>query len=175
VREPLEAAAGVQQPQSEVGDHEVVATATGVQPSAEVAEQIGHAPLDRGVHVLVGAGERERAVGDRGADPAQGVHDPRGVLRRQQAGGLQRPRVRDAGPHVVCGQPNVVVQRAAERVRLRRRRCGEPAGPQGLAAGAVVRAHGSSCPCTDDHTFSGRPQSLTKPCACDWSNASSPP
>ena len=143
-----------EQPEPEVGHHQIVAGTTRVQLGAEVAQPLGHGALDEGMHVLVPGVGCRASRGDLGRDLAQGLDEPAGFHGIEQAGGTQRTDMRDRGIDVVRCEPHVVVQRPAKRVGLGGRRGGESPRPQRLVR---TGAHAFERPWVADHTFNGMP------------------
>jgi len=88
----------------------------------------------------------------------------RGEGLRAPMGALVAPAALSSAPgehaSTFGGGPAVEVQRAPERVRLRRRRLREPAGPE-LLAGAFVASHVFGMPCFAAHTRNGSPYRRT--------------
>ncbi len=144
--------------QQRVGDHLVVAAAPGVEPPAGVADQLGQAPLDRGVDVLVALAEHERARLHLGGDPDEPVVDRRRVLGRDDPLGSQHPGVGPRRGDVLRPQAPVDGQRRVEAVEGLRGAGGEPAAPQadrlGHARRTVARASQTWSTC--DSVISGK-------------------
>ena len=88
-----EGSAFAAQVEAQVGGHLVVAAAAGVQFRADRAGELGDAPFDGGVDVLVGRREREGVVGELGFDGVEGGEDGRDVVRRQDAAGAEHADV----------------------------------------------------------------------------------
>ena len=72
----------------------VVAAPPGVQLGARFAGQLGHPPLDRGVDVLVGRLELERAIDQFDLDPVERRQHQRRLLVGQEADARQHHHVR---------------------------------------------------------------------------------
>ena len=157
--EALDPAAGGEDPHPQVGDDQIVAAPTGVQPGTDVAQPIRDAALDRRVDVLVGLIERELPLSDPASHIRERLDERGGLLRRQQPGPLQSADVRDGRVDVVRGEPDVELHAASERVRLGRRRGREPAGPERLAGGEarLLGPFRHAPPCFADQTLSGSP------------------
>ena len=148
---------------------------------------LGDPALDRGVDVLVGRRELERAVVQLGPDPVERVGDREPLLLGEQADRRQHVDVRARAGEVVVRQPLVERQADAERHQRVGRPLAEAAVPEraGLAARVVAGGHrppldpssgatyGSSVRWRRDHVSTDRPQSRTNPAASSWRNASS--
>ncbi len=74
---------GAAAPQAQRGGHLVVAAPPGVQLGAHVADQLGHAPLNRSVDVLVARGEGEHAAVELLFDHVERVDAARRPRRRR--------------------------------------------------------------------------------------------
>ena len=81
------------QVEAQVGGDLVVAAASGGQLGADLAGELGHAPFDGGVDVLVARREREGVVGEFGFDGVEGGEDGRDVLGHQDAAGPEHADV----------------------------------------------------------------------------------
>ena len=101
-----------------------------MQLPAGRASELGHPALHRGVDVLVGVDERERAVGQLAFHPVEGVEHRRHLGVVEDAGAAQPADVGPAAGDVVGGE--ALVEREAHRVGEQRlgRPAGEPSVPQ---------------------------------------------
>ena len=101
--------------QRQVGGDLVVARAAGVQLAAERTDELGQAPLDRHVDVLVALGERERPppklAGDRRRGPRAAASSSSSL---EHAGACERPRVGTGSRDVVRRQAAVEADRGVE-------------------------------------------------------------
>ncbi len=135
------------QVQPHVCDHLVVAAAAGVEPRAGVADELGEPALDGHVHVLVGVGRDEGAGLDLAAHGGEAVLHGLELVRAQDAGAAQRPRVRHRALDVLGPEAPVKRQRAVQRHERRRALAGEAArardghasAPGVAPAGVAVR------------------------------------
>ena len=111
-----------------IGRDLVIARPRRVQPATDGPDDLGQAPLDRHVDVLVAVGEREGAGGEFGTDNFETTRERVAVLGGDDPLGREHARVRDGLIDVVGTQPPVerdrIVQ-AAKRIGLR---LGEAAG-----------------------------------------------
>ena len=152
-----------------------------MEPRGALRVQLGRAPLDRGVNILVGVGEDELAALDLAPDLDQRPLQP-GELRLAEKAGLdQAAGMGDAAGDVVGRQLEVDLERAREPLQLRQERILETPSPQlSLAQGASLftsprrpaRSRVWSWPWTCEAVRTPWPQSLMKPAAADWSKAS---
>ena len=135
------------QVQQRVGDDLVVAAARRVQPPARVAGDLGEAPLDGGVDVLVGLAEGERAGSELLRDLGEARVDRRGVGRGDDAAGAEHAGVGARGGHVLGPQAPVDRQRRVEPVECLGRAGAEAAAPEAHLL-AHRRSTASSAPQT---------------------------
>jgi hypothetical protein len=110
----------------------IVARAPRVQRRT-VRRDLGESPLDRGVDVLVGRGELERAVVQLAADSAQAALDSRQLRAGKNAGGLQAAGVGNAPGDVVRVQLEVDCQRGGEPFELGQQAALKASAPEFLA------------------------------------------
>ena len=117
---------------AEVGGDLVVPAPGGVQLASRGADRLGQCELDAGVHILPGAVECEGPGLHLLEDVLEALLDGVGVLRGDDAAGLQHPDV-GQGPHdVVERHAGVRVQAAGEGQGGLVHPALEPARPEGL-------------------------------------------
>jgi hypothetical protein len=112
----------------------VVATSGRVHLAADVAGDLGDAPLDRGVHVLVTRLDDERPRAHLVGDRVQRRGDRRSFVRRENSAGAEHVNVGEGSRDVVENEAHVeadAVGVRAQGVGARRRKA---AVPQRLAA-----------------------------------------
>ena len=100
---------GITQIQQDVGGHLIVTAATGVQPPPGIPDQLGEAPLDGGVDVLVGRLDGERSVPELRLDPVEPLGDRPTVSLRDHTGLHQHAGVRARAGDVV--EPHARIHR----------------------------------------------------------------
>lgn len=127
----------VAQPHPKQRGHLVVARAPGPQSAAQVrSDPVDQAPLQRGMHVLVGDQRAEAAVGDVLGEAVQAGEQPVALLLGEQPGPKQHHGVRPRRGEVVGGQHPVEVGGLAQRGQRVGRAAGEPPAPQRPLVGA---------------------------------------
>ena len=119
--------------EAEVERDLVVAAAPGVQLGAGPARDLGDAALDRGVDVLVGRGEGERAFVQLQLDAIERGVDDRPLLVGEETDVREHRDVRARADEVVGREPAVERQADGEREQLVGRTFAEPAVPERLA------------------------------------------
>ncbi|GAA3111009.1 hypothetical protein GCM10020254_66400 [Streptomyces goshikiensis] len=131
----------VAQVHPEEGGDLVVAGPAGAQLAAEVgAEPLQQAALEGGVHVLVGDGAGEGAVGDIGFEPVQARDHAVEFVGREQARLGEHPGVGAGAGDVVGRETPVEVDGRRQQGQRLRRAVGEPAAPEPDVT-TVVAAH----------------------------------
>ena len=158
----------------------VVARPAGMQCRAG-GRQLCQPAFDCGVYVLIGAGELECALIKLAFDSAQPALDRFELGRGDDAGRGQAARVRDAAGDVERIELEINLERGREALELRQHPPAEPPAPHLLFGyGASLFTSRSRCcrscacrrPCTCEAVRTPKPQSLMKPAAALWSNAS---
>ena len=122
--------AGLLEPQVQVGGDLVVAAAAGVELAPGRADQLGQAPLDRAVDVLVAVGEGEPAGSSSPATWARPSSRSLPSPDLQHPGPDQAAHMGPAPGHVLAPQPPVGGQRRGVGPHPRVGRPREPAGPE---------------------------------------------
>ena len=123
----------------------VVAAAPRVQLGAGRARDLGDAALDRGVDVLVGRGERERAFVQLQLDAVERGEDDRPLLVGEEPDVREHRDVGARADEVVGREPAVERQADREGEQLVGRTFAEPAVPERLA-GAYAAPSSTSLP-----------------------------
>ena len=121
-----------------VRDDLIVAAARCVQSRADRADLFGQAPLDRHVDVFVADRRDERPLVEFFLDITQPAHDPVAVLRADDSGRREHPRMRDARTDVVRIQADVEADRGGEAQRVGGGRFLEAAAPAAIGRLPVV-------------------------------------
>ena len=106
---------GIAQVQQDVGGDLIVAAAAGVQPPPGIPDQLGQAPLDGGMDVLVGRLDGERPVPELRLDPVEPVGDRPPVSLGQHAGLHQHAGVRARAGDVLGPHARVDRERGVQR------------------------------------------------------------
>ncbi len=142
----------VAQVHPEEGGHLVVAGPAGAQLAAELgAEPLQQAALQSGVHVLVGDGAGEGAVGHVGFELVESGDHAVELFGREQAGLVEHAGVGAGARDVVRREAPVEVDRRRQQGQRFRRTVGEPAAPEPdvtlVAAHSYCssRLHGFDC------------------------------
>ena len=135
-----------------------------MQLGTDVSGNLGDAPLDSGVDVLVARLEAERPRGELFADPVERGLEGRGLLVRDDPASSEAAYMRARGRDVVRREP--LVERQARRQRHR---------VGGRLSSRPSQSVTERCPSRPDRSAtafwraaqvaSPRPQSLTKPSA----------
>ena len=161
-------------PQAQRRGHLVVAAPPGVQLGPDVAHQLGDAPFDGGVDVLVTGGEDELARGELLLHDVEGLHQGGHLAVGEDARLAQALDVRPRAGQVVVGQHPVEGQADGERghgvghagrdASLPERQCSPLTSPacSGATAPAPACAPG---PWRADHVATPRPHRRTNPSA----------
>jgi hypothetical protein len=146
---------------------------------------LGQAPLDRRVDVLVRVEERERSRIELPADPAQASLDGGQLRGRDDPGGAEATRVSEAAGDVEWVELIVGVKGRGEALELREKAPLEATAPQLFVRGfggyfpsrltspnRLPRSRACRRPWTWADVRTPMPQSLMNPAAADWSNSS---
>ena len=128
-----------------------------MQLGTGLARELGDATLDRGVDVLVGRLEGERALDQLDLDPVERGEHQRRLLGGQQADARQHRDVRARRRDVVGRETPVERQALGEREQLVGRPVGEPTVPERR------HEHGQARPARGPTSRPTRPQRRTKP------------
>ena len=159
--------------QPQIGGDLVVATAAGVQFGADIAGDLGHPALDRGVDVLVAGLEPELPRIELCPHLVEGAEQRGHLVLTQQASPSKAPDVGPRTGQVVMRQLPVVVE--ADGI-VHDHVCGtaaQAAVPQSHRSGPATAASPPwRLSCTADHVATPRPHSRTKPSASSWRKVS---
>ena len=156
----VEAFASHEQPQR--GGDLVIPAPAGVQLRARVARELGDPALDRGVDVLVGRRELERALGDLELGAVERREHERALLVGQQPDPGQHLDVRARSRDVVDRETRVERQALGEREQLVGRALTEAAVPQGLVHDPA------GPPCSRAHVSTRGPTAARSPAESSW-------
>jgi hypothetical protein len=144
---------------------------------------LGEPPLDRGVDVLIGVEELERAGIELFADASQATLDRLQLCGRDDARGSEAARMRDAARDVEGVQLEVGIQRRREPLELDQQAPLKAATPELVrrpnyfpsrltSPNRLPSSRACRRPWTCADVRTPIPHSLMKPAAADWSNTS---
>ncbi len=150
----------------------VVAAPARVQLRPGRARDLGDASFDRGVDVLVGRHEHERAVSELILDAVERGDDHPAFVVGQQTDPGEHLHVRARTGQVVARETPVEGQADGERQELVGRALAEPAVPERTSGRRFVLAHDAPGPWRRDQVSAESPHRRTKPSESWWRNAS---
>src|SRR5439155_8498413 len=141
-----------------------------VQLAADGPGDLGHPPLDGGVHVLVARLVGERAVGQLLADAVERGQDDLHLAVVEDPGPAQAAHVGPRPVEVVVSQSLVDGQAGREGQQLLRRALREPPAPESHGSRRYPAPPSASCRLTwrAAHVSTPSPQRRTNPSASSW-------